>query len=510
MDEIDESWSMEGPASGDHPDPAAGGPEREPGPAYGATPVPDAHEEGNASQEDEGLYWVPSLPSLPSPPSLQAEGESSGADHLSGAGSPLSPGASGGGMGRFSRPRFWLAALIVAAVVGGAVGSGVTAVSSSHGTTVIDRFVADTSLPPATMDIQAVLAKVLPAVVSITATGPATSSEVSPLGGSPFGASPFGGSPFGGGYGYGSGGSSSATVTDEGTGMILTPSGEVLTNNHVIEGATSITVALYGSTHQYAASVIGTDPTADMALLQVHGTGTLPTVTLGNSADTQVGDAVIAIGNALGLAGGPTVTNGIISAEGRTVTASDSVTGATETLTDMFQTDAAINPGNSGGPLVDAQGEVIAMNTAVASGTGSGNAPAQNIGFAIPVDKIEALLPLLAKGGTVAKSPAYLGVEILTLTSGLRAEYGFTPTSGALVAAVEPGSPASQAGLAAGDVIVKVDSTAITSAESLSVAIRSYHPGDQVTITYWVGNRERSTTATLGQAPASSSTAVTG
>jgi S1-C subfamily serine protease len=381
--------------------------------------------------------------------------------------------------------RPWFAVAAVAALVGALIGAGAglgTATALRPSTTIVEHFAANTSLPPATMDIQAVLARVLPAVVSITASGPAPAA---------------GG--FGGGFGFFGGPFGGSASTAEGTGMVVTPDGEVVTNNHVIAGATTISVTIPGSTKQYPATVIGADPTDDVALLQVHGVSGLPTVTFGNSATVEVGDAVLAIGNALGLAGGPTVTNGIVSALGRTVTASDGST--TETLTDMIQTDAAINPGNSGGPLVNAHAQVIGMNTAVAQSAGPGNAAAQDIGFAIPVDKIESLLPLLRKGGTVTQGTAYLGVEVVTLTPEVQAEYGIGTQTGALVAAVASGSPAATAGIRPGDVIVRVDSTSIGSAEDLVLAIRAHRPGDRVTISYWRGSVERSTTVVLGSTP---------
>ena len=195
--------------------------------------------------------------------------------------------------------------------------------------------------------------------------------------------------------------------------MIITPNGEVVTNNHVISGATTITVTLYGKTTSMPATLIDTDPASDIALLQINGASNLPTVTYGNSDDVQVGDAVVAIGNALGLAAGsPTVTQGIISATGRTVQASDSDGSNTETLTNMFQTDAAINPGNSGGPLVDSDGKVIGMNTADAQNdTGTGEA--ENIGFAIPSNKISQDLP-----GLRSKSIGSAGQERVGIPRG--------------------------------------------------------------------------------------------
>ena len=215
--------------------------------------------------------------------------------------------------------------------------------------------------------------------------------------------------------------------------MILSSNGEVVTNNHVIalaESGGTITVTESGTTKKQSATLIGTDPTNDVALLQIKGASGLPTVTFGNSNKAGVGDAVVAIGNALGLqAGTPTVTQGIVSALGRTVTAGDEGSSATETLNNMIQTDAAINPGNSGGPLIDTAGQVIGMNTAVAGSTGDGT-DAQNIGFAIPRPRSSPSCPSLQKGGTVQTGGGALGVDITTLTTQLRQQYGFTPTSG--------------------------------------------------------------------------------
>ena len=183
---------------------------------------------------------------------------------------------------------------------------------------------------------------------------------------------------------------------DQGTGMIITSGGDVLTNNHVIElyvqngNQGSITVTEYGQTKQLPTTLVGYDQTKDVALLKITDGSNLPTVTFGDSSKAVVGDAVVAIGNALGLAAGtPTVTQGIVSALGRSVTAGGEGT-QTETLQNMIQTDAAINPGNSGGPLIDTSGQVIGMNTAVA-GTSTDGTSSQNIGFAIPTAQVEAL-----------------------------------------------------------------------------------------------------------------------
>jgi S1-C subfamily serine protease len=185
--------------------------------------------------------------------------------------------------------------------------------------------------------------------------------------------------------------------------MIITSTGEVLTNNHVIDGAASVTVALDNSTKQLPATVIGADPDKDVALLQIQNVSDLPVVTFGNSSKVQVGDEVVAIGNALALGDNASVTSGIVSALGRQVTAGDSSGSGSETLNNMIQTDAAINPGNSGGALLNSSGEVIGMNTA-AAGTTSDGTSAQNIGFAIPSSELESLISGLRSGGDGSQS----------------------------------------------------------------------------------------------------------
>ena len=370
------------------------------------------------------------------------------------------------------RWRSWLPVALVAALIGGGVGAGVVALtdnnnSNDSGNAVIHESNAapGAAVLSGNVTIPQLVDKVIHAVVSIDVK--------------------------------------SNNNEDEGTGMIITSDGEVITNNHVIELYTeggnsgSITVTEYGQTKPLAATLIGYDQTKDVALLKINNASSLPTVTFGNSAKAVVGDSVVAIGNALGLsAGTPTVTQGIVSALGRQVTAGGIGT-QTETLQNMIQTDAAINSGNSGGPLIDTAGQVIGMNTAVA-GTSSDGTSSQNIGFAIPAASVESLLPELQKGGQTGNGGGYLGVDITTLTPALRQQYGFTPTSGAVILTVVAGSPAAKAGLVQGDVIVNIDGTAITSSEDLQKAIQKDKPGQTITITYYVGNSKRTTTATLG------------
>ena len=371
----------------------------------------------------------------------------------------------------------WGSVVLVAALLGAVIGGEIVAASGHDAGTTVKMISSGPALLNGTTNIESVIDKALPAVVSIDARSPEPASDAI--------------------FGSGSGGQQQ----DQGTGMIITPDGEVVTNNHVIAGATTITVTLYGSLKALPATLIDTDPANDVALLQIEGQSDLPTVSYGDSDDVQVGDAVVAIGNALGLsAGTPTVTQGIISAKGRTVEASDASATGTETLVNMMQTDAAINPGNSGGPLVDSSGSVIGMNTAVAS-SADGTAQAQDIGFAIPSNKIAQLLPGL-RNGTIGddshSGSGYLGVEIETLTSQVRSAYDFVPNRGAVVLQVVSGSPALSAGIAQGDVIVSLDGKPITSADQLGADIQAYRPGQTVEVGLYRGRVRTTITATLG------------
>jgi S1-C subfamily serine protease len=380
----------------------------------------------------------------------------------------------------------WLIVAVVAALIGGAVGAGVAEAVGTGGTPVGTPTIRVGSASPGpalagNASIPTIVKSVLPEVVSIDAKGP--------------------GSPSAGGlFGSGAGG----TVEDQGTGMIISTEGEVITNNHVIAGATTISVTLYGQTKSLPTTLVGADPSGDVALLKIDAPpSNLQAITFGNSRDLQVGDAVIAVGNALGLsAGTPTVTSGIVSATGRTVQAGDSTSAVTETLTNIIQTDAAINSGNSGGALVDSDGQVIGMNTAVAASS-NGNAPAQNIGFAIPATTIEGLLPQLRQGGTSSGSRAYLGVEVEDETVQLQQAYGFEPSFGAVVVSVQPGSPAESAGIAQGDVIVGFNNKTVTSAQNLTTDVQSSSIGSTDTVTLWRAKKKKTFSVTLAQQPAS-------
>ncbi len=276
---------------------------------------------------------------------------------------------------------------------------------------------------------------------------------------------------------------------DTGSGIILRSNGTIVTNNHVVaaaaNGAGSITVKFSdGSTA--GASIVGRDPGTDLAVIQAKGVSGKKPITLGAINSVHVGDTVLAIGSPLGLEG--SVTSGIVSALHRTVVLGSETGGPSASVGDAIQTDAAINPGNSGGALVDAQGRLIGINSAIASlSSGSGQSGSIGVGFAIPVDEVKSVSNQLMNGET--PKHALLGVQI-----------NDDPNGGALIADVNAGSAAARGGLQVGDVITKVDGTSIADGTSLSAVIRSHQPGDKVAITYTRNGTQHQTTVTLGSA----------
>jgi S1-C subfamily serine protease len=301
-----------------------------------------------------------------------------------------------------------------------------------------------------------------------------------------------------------------------GTGMIVSRDGEIVTNNHVVQGADTVAVTIRGR-GTYPAAVIGTDPVADIAVLHVSGLSGLPPVRFGNSARIAVGDQVLAIGNALGLGGSPTVSQGIISATGRSITAADQTGSNPERLHGLLQTDAPIAPGNSGGPLVDAAGVVVGMDTAAAS-AGTGGA---SLGFAIPANTIRVIAGEIAAHknlpGLVFGRRPFLGVEILNSSQAANAASPFgafgnpfgpgpvaaTPhgTHGVVVAAVDPGSPAARAGITSGNVITAVDGHATPTTAALSRQVSAHKPGQVVSVTVSTRNGSRTVHVRLGMGP---------
>ena len=306
--------------------------------------------------------------------------------------------------------------------------------------------------------------------------------------------------------------------TAEGTGIVLNSSGLLLTNNHVVHGATQVTAQIDGTGPTYKATVLGTDKTDDIALLQLQGASGLKAASIGDSSKVAVGDAVVALGNQGGQGGPPTATSGAITNVNRSITAGDQGSADTETLHGLLQTDAYIAAGDSGGPLVNGSGQVIGMDTAAASNT---TGQSELIGFAIPINHALSIAREIAAGhgsSTIQIGQrGFLGVGVEDVSKGCQqSSFGnFGPgggfgsgsnapvSSGALVCDVYNGTPASSAGLATGDVITGVNGTTVTSAQSLTTAMRSKRPGDTVSLT-WVdtSGQRQSGTLTLTAGPA--------
>jgi S1-C subfamily serine protease len=267
-----------------------------------------------------------------------------------------------------------------------------------------------------------------------------------------------------------------------GTGIVLTSSGEVLTNNHVINGATSIRARDIGNGRTYQAKVVGYDHSHDIAVLQLQGASGLPTVTLGDSASAATGQKVVALGNALGKGGTPAVATGHIAGLGASITASDEGAGTAEQLTGLIHHNAGIQPGDSGGPLVNTAGQVIGINTAASQGTQFQGQQTQ--AFAIPINQAKSVADQIEAGASSATVhiglTGLLGVQIMSADSA--AANGIQAGAGATVAGVVSGTPAAGAGLTQGDVIVSVDGQSVSSPEQLQSALGQHHPGDSVTI----------------------------
>ena len=328
-----------------------------------------------------------------------------------------------------------------------------------------DGYYTGNSVEFESTSIAAIVQKVTPAVVSIISESYSSSSY----------------------YYYG------GTVQSAGTGMIVREDGYIITNKHVIEGARNIQVVTADGDTYDNVQIVGQDPLNDVAYLKIEDAGGLPTINLGDSKTIAVGQPVLAIGNALG-AYQNTVTQGIVSGTGRSVEAGDSEGNNVETLIDMIQTDAAINPGNSGGPLVNANGDVIGINTAVADANG--------MGFSIPISAVKGMLNNIIDNGKAER--AYFGVTYVPITSEVAKKYDLPVKQGAYIynsssraSAIVAGGPADKAGLKDGDIVTKVGNTEVGKAGSISTLIGEYKVGDTVEVTYIRDNKTYTTNVTL-------------
>lgn len=320
------------------------------------------------------------------------------------------------------------------------------------------------------LTVQQVVEKVRPAVVQIT-------NQQTVSANSPFAASS-------------SQSSASTQDTGVGSGVVYDNSGYILTNNHVVEGADSLLVTLTDG-QTFSGTVVGTDPVTDLAVVKIDpGNTELPVAELGDSGTLQVGDGLVAIGNALALSGGPTVTTGVVSALDRSVTEpstqsasngnfgnSTTTSAAGTQLYGLIQTDAAINPGNSGGPLVNMQGQVIGINT-LAAGEVETGVQAEGIGFAISSNQAKDIAQQLVASSKV--DHALLGITSQALTSATAKSLGISVTQGTVVVQVQAGTAAAQAGLKQGDVITAIDGQKLTDESILGEIINAHKPGDKV------------------------------
>ncbi len=371
-------------------------------------------------------------------------------------------------------------------VAGAALGAGFASwsghpVGASHEVSVpiTQGGTAESGASANPMGFSSILKPALPAVVSIT------SSRMVKVPQSPFFNDPFFQQFFGGQFPRGP---QQQREMGLGSGVIVSPDGYILTNNHVVEKGTDIKVILQDK-RQFPGKVVGTDPKTDIAVVKIAATG-LPTVKLGDSSKLQVGDYAFAIGNPFGV--GETATMGIISATGRNGL-------DIEDYEDFIQTDAAINPGNSGGALLDARGELIGINTAILTGGSGGN---QGIGFAIPINMAKYVMQEILKHGKVVRG--YIGIGIQELTPALAKSFNAPAEKGALIGNVDPNSPGAKAGLQRGDVIEDLNGEPVTGPNDLRLKVATLAPGTVVHFKVNRNGQPRDVSVTLGQAPGQS------
>jgi serine protease Do len=389
--------------------------------------------------------------------------------------------------------RRWAAALFVtvAILVGSLIGSLAT-VKAQHTHPVLATLHSSTGYSGEVSfqnGFAPVVEKALPAVVNISSTK-TTKTQGGNLA-NPFFSDPF----FRQFFGRGSQMPREQREHSLGSGVIVSPDGYILTNNHVIDGANDIEVAL-SDRRDFRAKVVGADAKTDLAVIKIGASG-LPTLPMGDSSAVRVGQFVLAIGDPFGV--GETVTMGIVSAKGRGGL-------GIEDYEDFIQTDAAINPGNSGGALINPAGQLIGINTAILTGGGGGGN--QGVGFAIPVSMAQNVMDQIRKNGKVTRG--WLGVGIQPLTPDLATAFGLKENKGALIAQVEPGSPAAKAGLQQGDVIQQVNGQAVDDARALTLKISQMAPGSTVKLTVLRNGKQQEISATLGEMPGQKAVAENG
>ncbi|SDF16236.1 putative serine protease PepD [Blastococcus fimeti] len=419
-------------------------------PAYGQ---PSYGQPAYGQQPGQQPYWgPPRQPTTPVPAGFGGLPPGAGPADPGATAEPAPPAR------RSGRLRMGLAGLVAGALIGGAAGAGVATLDDDGSGSGASPAAAQNVViqnPESATTATAAAAKAAPSVVTVYVTGRSSAGS--------------------------------------GSGVVLTEDGYVLTNNHVVEAEGGTVQVRTSDGTLYDAEVVGTDPASDIAVVKLADASGLTPATFADSDDVQVGDVAVAIGAPLGLSN--TVTDGIISATGRAVQTGSSQDDAT--VIDAIQTDAAINPGNSGGALVNGAGEVIGINTAiatVASGSVGGDAQSGNIGvgFAIPSNTAKRIGDEIRETGKATR--AYLGVRASTAAAGQNTEVG----TGAEVISVEPDSAAEDAGIAVGDVVTAVGDRPVTSSTELTAAVRSEAPGATVELTVRSGTSERTVEVTLG------------
>jgi serine protease Do len=386
--------------------------------------------------------------------------------------------------------RRWVATVVVlAAFAGGALLSqgfrdwaGHAVFGASREPITIAQNALPVSLGNFANGFSAVIKPALPAVVNIR-----TSKIVKPQANqmSPMFNDPMFRQFFGDQFGQGQGKPHAEREQSLGSGVIITPDGTIVTNNHVIDGASDIKVSL-SDKREFTAKLIGADPKSDIAVLKIEGKD-LPTLPLGDSSQLNVGDLIFAIGDPFGV--GETATMGIVSATGRGRL-------GIEEYENFIQTDAAINPGNSGGAMIDIHGNLVGINTAILSHGSGGN---EGVGFAIPISMAKPVMDQILSHGKVVRG--YLGVHIEDFSPELAKSFNFNQSGGVLIGDVSPNTPAANAGLKRGDVIVKLNGQAVSDYTDLRLTISQMAPGTQVKLQIWREGKTQDYSLTLGELP---------